>query len=77
MLNVSASFNVPQAPMPKGFAARHVNRLIDFRARLPALRFMKISRNLFCISLDLHYLCKQVHQQESIPQNPSEGFLSL
>ena len=58
MLIVSASFNVPQAPIPKGFEACYVNRLIDFRARLPARRFMKINRNLFCISLDLHYLCR-------------------
>ena len=46
MLIVSASFNVPQAPMPRGFAACHVNRLIDLTKKSRARRGGKP-----CISL--------------------------
>ena len=34
MIIVEQTFNVPQTPMCKGFEACHVNRLIDFCARL-------------------------------------------
>ena len=46
MLIVSASFNVPQAPIYRGFAACHFNRLIDLTKKSRARRGGKP-----CISL--------------------------
>ena len=46
MLIVSASFNVPQSPMHRGFQTCHVNRLIDLTKKSRARRGGKP-----CISL--------------------------
>ena len=46
MLIVSASFNVPQTLMPRGFQTCHVNRLIDLTKKSRARRGGKP-----CISL--------------------------